>query len=131
MLIIRKNKLSGATNSIAASILLLLFAGSMSMPSLNKYIGIREGCEHAIQKAKASGEEVCYYDFSSGPNLDYYLKQHGMKIREVGKDEISDVKGVILFCKTRYIRKDSLLNKKVSALPREEGGGDISIIEIK
>jgi mevalonate pyrophosphate decarboxylase len=41
----------------------------------------------AIQKAKASGEEVCYYDFSSGPNLDYYLKQHGMKIREVKKNE--------------------------------------------
>lgn len=131
LLFIRKNKLSGATNSIAASILLLLFAGSMSMPSLNKYIGIREGCEHAIQKAKASGEEVCYYDFSSGPNLDYYLKQHGMKIREVKKSEISDVKGVVLFCKTRDIRKDSLLNKRVAALPREEGGGDISIIEIK
>ena len=86
---------------------------------------------HAIQKAKASGEEVCYYDFSSGPNLDYYLKQHGMKIREVKKSEISDVKGVVLFCKTRDIRKDSLLNKRVAALPREEGGGDISIIEIK
>ncbi|MCI1720448.1 MAG: hypothetical protein LKM37_05470 [Bacteroidales bacterium] len=130
LIFIKKKNLSGAIISIASSILIMLFAGSLSMRSLNKYVGIKEGCERAIKTAKANGETVCYYDFSSGPNLDYYLKQHGMKIKEIEKSEISDVKGVIVFCKTRDIRKDSLLNKKVAALPREEGGGDISIIEI-
>lgn len=131
IMLARRKKLSGAISAISCSVLLLLFAGSLSIKRLNKYIGVRDGCAEALELANKNNETLCFYDFSSGPNLDYFFKGKGIALKEVKKDEIADIEGVVLFIKERDIKKDSVLRDKILGIPRSKWGSDISVVEIK
>lgn len=107
--IFRRKNIGNAINSTAISMLLLIFAVSFSMPQLNREIGLKEGCNKAMQIAKEKGiENYSYYRFKTGDNLDVYLNR---QLQELEPEQLHELSNTILFVKGKYIQRDSLLNR--------------------
>ena len=94
---------------ISASIFVTIFLGSFSMDKINRMTGVKDGCMDAMKICWEKDSPLLYYDFSAAPNLDYYFKQEGLYIREIGKERLKDIGDGILFFKERRIKRDTLL----------------------
>ena len=114
-----KNDIFRATDSIAVSLLAFIFFASLSIPSFNRYIGMKEGCMVAMEKAEEYGSSrYVHYNFHTSENFDVYfkefLKQEGksrkeieeFRIHEIAKDEIAGLSNSVLFLKSTHIAKD-------------------------
>ena len=102
-----------AISIVSTSIFVTIFLGSLSMNSLNKMIGAKEGCLQAAQTAKERQMPLVYYSFSAAPNLDYYFRQNDMQITEIDSASLVNLQRGILFFKERRIKKDSTLRQKI------------------
>ena len=81
--IFKYNELGNAINSIAVSMLAMIFLFSFSMPAVNGEIGLKKGCEEAMEVAKARNiTSFAYYKFKTGDNLDVYLNQSVKQLEE-------------------------------------------------
>ena len=116
------NELGSAINSIAISMLAMIFLFSFSMPAANSEIGLKKGCEDAMEVAKAKNiTNFAYYRFKTGDNLDVYLNQSVKQLEEADFQQSEQaafpqaepLKSTIVFTKHKYIKRDSLLNKAV------------------
>ncbi len=114
----KKRNICNAINSIAISMLLLVFAVSFSMPQLNREIGLKEGCNKAMQIAREKGiTNYSYYRFKTGDNLDVYLNR---SLNELEAEQLPELSNTILFVKGKYIQRDSLLNRAFYAEKERE-----------
>ncbi|MCI1778678.1 MAG: glycosyltransferase family 39 protein [Bacteroidales bacterium] len=119
-----------AMEYISIAIILMLFTGSLSINKFNNMIGMKKGCEKAMQLGRKLGtERYAYYDFAAGGNFDVYFRENYDELLAKGKsplskEEIKDFalinikKGslgfdmpTILFVKNRDIKKDKGLKK--------------------
>lgn len=115
-----KKHIGTAINSIAVALLAVIFAASFSLPSFNKVIGMKEGCCKALEMAGEMGiENFSYYRLKGGDNFDVYL---GSKLKEADAAALGSLENSILFIKTKYIKRDSLLNAAVAGRQRVEYG---------
>ena len=112
----KKKSLGGAINSIALSMLLLVFSVSFSMPKVNPMIGLKEGCNKAMEIASERGiKNFSHYRMTIGSNLDVYLNQ---QLTELKAEELKTLSNSMLFIKTKYIARDSLLERAVEGRER-------------
>ena len=110
--IFKFNEVGRAINSIAVSMLAMIFLFSFSMPAVNSEIGLKKGCEDAMELAKEKNiSNFAYYKFKTGDNLDVYLNQSVKLLEEADFQQAEPLKSTIVFTKHKYIRRDSLLNK--------------------
>lgn len=123
-----KKKSGAAIKSIAISMFVLIFTASFSLPSFNNMIGMKAGCERAMELAAENGiKEFVYYDFKAGDNFDVYL---GQQLKRLSKEELPVLSEAVLFVKTRDIERDSVLNAAVGHKETYEYG-EFSIIPFK
>ena len=121
-----RNRIFRATDSIAISLLLFIFFASLSIPSLNRYIGMKEGCTVALEKAEEHGfSRFVHYNFHTSENFDVYFKEmlgkegadrreiEAFSIEEIEKEDIGSLHGSVLFLLSRHIAKDPELAKAV------------------
>lgn len=121
-----KKRIFRATDSITISLLLFIFCASFSIPSLNKYIGMKEGCAFVLDKAEEYGiSDYLHYNFHTSENFDVYFKQflkeegkskeerENFKIREISKEQIPALHNSILFLKSTHIAKDEQLARMI------------------
>lgn len=121
-----KKRIFRATDSIAVSLLLFIFCASLSTPSFNKYMGIREGCALALEKGEEYGiSSYLHYNFPSSENYDVYFKQflkgegksseeiERFMVRGISKEEIPALHNSILFLKNTHIAKDAQLAQMI------------------
>ena len=121
-----RNRIFRATDSIAISLLLFIFSASLSISSFNKYIGMKEGCKVALEKAEEHGfSRFVHYNFHTSENFDVYFKEmlgeegadrreiEQFAIEEIGKEDIGSLHGSVLFLLSRHIAKDPELAKAV------------------
>lgn len=121
-----RNRIFRATDSIAISLLLFIFFASLSIPSLNGYIGMKEGCTVALEKAEEHGfSRFVHYNFHTSENFDVYFKEmlekegagrqeiEAFAIEEIEKEDIGSLHGSVLFLKSRHIAKDPELAKAI------------------
>ena len=112
----KKKSLGGAINSIALSMLLLVFSVSFSIPKINPMIGLREGCNKAMEVASEKGiDNFSHYRMTIGSNLDVYLQR---QLTELKAEELATLSNSMLFIKTKYIARDSLLEKAIEGRER-------------
>ena len=112
----KKKNLESAINSIALSMLFLIFAVSFSMPKVNPVIGLEAGCNKAMEIASEKKiENFSHYRLTIGSNLDVYLNR---QLTELDADELATLSNSILFIKTKYIARDSLLKNAVEGRER-------------
>ncbi len=123
--IYRRGAVGKAINSIAVSMLVMVFCFSLSMPKINSFIGLEEGCRKAMEIAGERGiENYSYCHFKTGDNLDVYL---GKQLRQVAPEELGSLSNTILFVKSKYIKRDALLGDAVAGRQIYEYG-EFSII---
>ena len=121
-----RNRIFRATDSIAISLLLFIFFASLSIPSLNRYIGMKEGCTVALEKAEEHGfSRFVHYNFHTSENFDVYFKEmlgkegagrqeiEAFSIEEIEKEDIGSLHGSVLFLISRHIAKDPELAKAI------------------
>ena len=121
-----RNRIFRATDSIAISLLLFIFFASLSIPSLNRYIGMKEGCTVALEKAEEHGfSRFVHYNFHTSENFDVYFKEmlekegagkqeiEAFAIEEIEKEDIGSLHGSVLFLISRHIAKDPELAKAI------------------
>lgn len=109
--IYKKNNLGRGINSIAISMLAMIFLISFSTQKLNPEIGLKEGCSKAIELAQERGiENYSYYRFVTGDNLDVYL---GKQLALLEEGDLAHLQNSILFIKKKYIRRDAALENAV------------------
>lgn len=114
--IFKKKSIEGAINSIAVSMLLLVFSASFSIPKVNHIIGLKEGCRKAAEVAQERGiENFSHYRMTIGSNLDVYLNR---QLKELDSEELATLSNSMLFIKTKYIARDSILEKAVDGKER-------------
>ena len=105
---------------------LFIFSASLSISSFNKYIGMKEGCKVALEKAEEHGfSRFVHYNFHTSENFDVYFKEmlgeegadrreiEQFAIEEIGKEDIGSLHGSVLFLMSRHIAKDPELAKAV------------------
>lgn len=110
--IYKKESIGGAILSIALSMLLLVFSVSFSIPKINPSIGLKEGCQRAMEVAAEKGiDQYAYYRFKTGDNLDVYL---GQKLKHIEAEELASLENTILFVKKKYIVRDVQLGEAVA-----------------
>jgi hypothetical protein len=110
--ILKKKSIESAINSIAISMLLLVFTFSFSIPKINHIIGLKEGCRRAIEvAAEQKIDNYAYYQFKTGDNLDVYL---GKEVRLLKGEELESLNNTMLFVKKKYIARDTLLGNAVA-----------------
>lgn len=117
--IFKFNEVGRAINSIAVSMLAMIFLFSFSMPAVNSEIGLKKGCEDAMELAKEKNiSNFAYYKFKTGDNLDVYLNQSVKLLEEADFQQAGQadaphtaLSNTIVFTKHKYIKRDSLLNK--------------------
>ena len=109
---LKRGKTGCCINSIAISLLAMIFCASLSMSKLNTSIGgLEEGCAKAMEVAKEKNiGNYAYYRFKTADNLDVYL---GKELKKLEGNDLENLSGTILFVKSKYISRDSLLNKAV------------------
>lgn len=113
----KKRSTEGAINSIAISMLLLVFSISFSMPKVNHFIGLKEGCRRAMEVAAQKGiGNYAYYQFTTGDNLDVYI---GKEIKPLKGEELEKLSSTMLFVKKKYISRDTLLGNAVAGKESE------------
>ncbi len=113
----KKRSTEGAINSIAISMLMLVFFISFSMPKVNHFIGLKEGCREAMEVAAKKGiGNYAYYQFKTGDNLDVYL---GREVKPLKGEELENLESTILFVKKKYISRDTLLGNAVAGRENE------------
>lgn len=118
--LIYKSRIGAAINSVAIALLAVIFTASLSLASFNKVIGMKEGCSKALEMAREKGiENFSYYRLKGGDNFDVYL---GTKLKEADAATLDSLENSILFIKTKYIKRDSLLNAAVYGKQRVEYG---------
>lgn len=112
----KKGSVGGAINSIAIAMLLLVFSVSFSMPKVNPIIGLKEGCCKAMEIASERGiDNFSHYRMTIGSNLDVYLNR---PLTELKAEELETLSNSMLFIKTKYIARDSLLERAVEGRER-------------
>ncbi|MBE6229866.1 MAG: hypothetical protein E7119_04670 [Bacteroidales bacterium] len=110
--VLKRKSIENGINSIAISMLLLVFAFSFSIPKINHIIGLKEGCRRAMEvAAEKKINNYAYYQFKTGDNLDVYL---GKQVRLLDGEELEGLKGTMLFVKKKYIARDTLLGNAVT-----------------
>lgn len=110
--ILKKKSIESAINSIAISMLLLVFSFSFSIPKINHIIGLKEGCRRAMEvAAEQKIDNYAYYQFKTGDNLDVYL---GKEVKLLKGEELESLNNTMLFVKKKYIARDTLLGNAVA-----------------
>ncbi len=108
---LKDKRTASAISAVSASIFAVIFLGSLSMPRINRLLGVKEGCIQAMEIANRNSSQLLYYDLSTGPNLDYYFRKEGMSISELSSRQLSENFDGVLFFRQRKIRRDSLLRE--------------------
>lgn len=79
-------------------------------------IGLREGCNKAMEVASEKGiDNFSHYRMTIGSNLDVYLQR---QLTELKAEELATLSNSMLFIKTKYIARDSLLEKAIEGRER-------------
>ncbi len=128
---INKNKIEKSISTLSISLLLVIFLCGFSMPTINKSFSIKDGCRTAAEIAKKKGKKIYYYDFSAGPNLDYYLNKENLHILPLSNHkELKEVKSGIVFFKARRVKRDNTLKDFIKDKEITRGGDNINFVEI-
>ncbi len=105
-----RKQLLPAANSMAAGLLIAVFAGSFAIPALNPLIGFKAMTDKAASIAHERGiEKYCYFPFRSAENMDAYLNQ---TVYPLNVNEIRDCIGkenFILFARNKDIKRNPAL----------------------
>ena len=100
---------------ISASILVVTFLGGLSTPSINKTIGVKDGCLEAARIAEKENLPLYYCCFRAGNNMDYYFRQSGRQIEKIDTVGLAGFKEGIVFFKEKWIKKDVSRRKELEA----------------
>lgn len=123
IILLAKNKLNSSIQIYTVAIFTFILAASFSIPNLNNSIGMKQGCEKAMELGAKNGiDNYSYYDFKAGENFDVYFKDKMLKqgvkkekiaefkIHKIEKEELQKLSRTILIIKARDVKKDTLLN---------------------
>lgn len=132
-LFLYKKKLYTAINCLTGGILLSIFIGSFSIPSLNPEIGFRDMCKQTEQIARQENiQNFHFYKIRSAENMDVYLDR---EIKEVFPDKLEELyqkKSFVLFIKAKEYNKIIQQQNWLRAIPfRHTGKYNIMIFSKK
>lgn len=106
-----KNSFTNAVNSLSIGLLLSIFVGSVSLPDLNKYIGLKDITQKAATIAKENGiENYYFYKLRSGKNLDSYLNKQINEADLPAIDSLAQKQNFILFVSRNRLQKEDKLH---------------------
>lgn len=122
MILLVNEKINTSIQVYALTLFLFIGAVSFSIPELNSIIGMRKGCDKAMQLGKNNGiDNYSYYNFKAGENFDVYFKDQmqaegasrskiaKFSLHKTTKEELNNLSKTILIIEERDLKKDSLL----------------------
>lgn len=122
---VRKENINAAINSVAASMMILIFAASFSMNNINYILGAEKICSQAKIIAEENNiDNYAYYDLRSADNFDVFLGKH---LKELSKEELQSAENILIFTKTKNIDRDDVL-KNFAGEYELYGSGEYTII---
>ena len=112
---LRDKSTSVAISVISAAIFVTVFLGSLSMPKVNKMIGVKDGCLEASAIAAKENLPLYFCCFRAGNNMDYYFRQNGLEVQKLDTLQMKDFTEGVIFFKEKWIVKDVSKRKDMEA----------------
>ena len=109
----KQRNLNKSIYTLAAGLLITIFAGSFFIPSYNEYIGYGEMCKTGEEIARQKGIDSFYF-YNSGrmENIDAYLKRDLKELKETDLNKKQCGKA-ILFVRIKDVNRTPSLKKMV------------------
>lgn len=121
IILLFKDQIYKAINSIAISMLITLFLAGFFVSKFNPIIGFENICKEGKEYANELNiNNFGYYKLRSGENMDSYLK---VPLKSLSEDDLrSESQGpTLVFIKNSQLEKDTLLNKTFYKSDHNEG----------